>query len=583
MNRWCAPVAAVLVCLSCAATATAEGELFRAMRDEMARSVGQLQLGEMEKPFFVSYLVREATEGVVAAQYGSVTSQSQSTTRRLTVQVRVGGKDLDNTNFLASGPAGFSRAGFPVSLPLEDDYGAIRRTIWLATDRAYKAALDQLARKRAALQNRTVVEQVPDFSDQETHTYSETGEESEQDFERLGETVRELSGVFREALVVSASEVVGFASAVRLTYLNSEGSSFSRFAASSSVSVRAGTQAADGSVLEDSLTARAETVDGLPAGDELAARARQLAARLARLRDAPHMERYTGPVLFQGQAAAELVRQVLAPRLLATRMPVAADPRFERMIEQQANPYVDRIGARVLPRFLRIVDDPTLDEFDGVPLLGGYAVDFEGVPAGVTSLVERGFLKTLLATRSPVPGILSSTGNHRGSGPAPSNLLVESSAGMAEDELREELLAMAAERDLDYAIRVERIGQPLGLIEAGSRGGRSRGRSPEGDQLRSLSAYRLYADGREEPVSQAIVLGISESAFRDIVAASEDRYVHTAPFRSPSRFQQDPRSGQGPPLVSYVVPSLLFEDVTARRPQGNIPRLPVVPQPASVQ
>lgn len=583
MNRWGMSVTAVVAWLAWGATAAAEGELFRAMGDEMARSVGQLQLGEMDKPFFVSYLVREANEGVVAAQYGSVTSRSQATTRRLVVRVRVGSKDLDNTNFVASGPGGFSRAAFPASLPLEDDYGAIRRQIWLATDRAYKAALDQLAKKRAALQNRTVVEQVPDFSDQEANTYSQAGAESEPDFERLGETVRELSGVFRAAPEVSASEVVGFASAVRLNYLNSEGSSFSRFVSSSSVSVRAGTQAADGSVLEDSVTARAQSVDELPEGAELAGRARQLAARLARLREAPHMERYTGPVLFQRQAAAELVRQVLAPRLLATRMPVAADPRFERMIEQQANPFVDRIGARVLPRFLRIVDDPTLDEFNGVPLLGGYPVDFEGVPAGVTSLVERGFLKTLLATRSPVPGVLSSTGSHRGGGPAPSNLLIESSAGMAEAELLVELQAMAAERDLDYAIRVDRIGQPLGLIEAQSRGGRSRGRSPEGVQLRSLSAYRIYSDGREEPVSQAVLLGVSESAFRDIVAASADRYVHTAPFRSPGRFQQDLRFGQGPPLVSYVVPSLLFEDVTVRRPQGNIPRLPLVPQPAAVQ
>ena len=43
--------------------------------------------------------------------------------------------------------------------------------------------------------------------------------------------------------------------------------------------------------------------------------------RLAGLREVAPAERYNGPVLFEGQAAAELFAQGFAPRLLASRIP----------------------------------------------------------------------------------------------------------------------------------------------------------------------------------------------------------------------------------------------------------------------
>ena len=93
------------------------------------------------------------------------------------------------------------------------------------------------------------------------------------------------------------------------------------------------------------------------------------------------------------------------------------------------NPFVDKIGARVLPRSLDVRDDPTIDGNDAGPLLGGYAVDGDGVPAGPTPLIERGVLRTLLAGRNPIAGILQSTGNQRGEMLMPSNLLVTTERG----------------------------------------------------------------------------------------------------------------------------------------------------------
>jgi len=37
-------------------------------------------------------------------------------------------------------------------------------------------------------------------------------------------------------------------------------------------------------------------------------------------------------------------------------------------------------GRGILPKFLSVVDDPTIKEFDGKKLVGSYEVDSEGVP-----------------------------------------------------------------------------------------------------------------------------------------------------------------------------------------------------------
>ena len=43
--------------------------------------------------------------------------------------------------------------------------------------------------------------------------------------------------------------------------------------------------------------------------------------------------------------------------------------------------WITRIGARVLPASVTVVDDPGAKEFHGTPLIGAYAVDDEGVRA----------------------------------------------------------------------------------------------------------------------------------------------------------------------------------------------------------
>ncbi|PYV20964.1 MAG: hypothetical protein DMG27_21855, partial [Acidobacteria bacterium] len=367
----------------------------KAMRDELSRSIEKLQLGSQSKPYFISYLVRDTTTTEASATFGSLSSSDKHRTRTLVVMVRVGDYSLDNTNFVSM-RFGFGRMGMVrmsaggVPLPLEDDYKEIRRQIWLATDAAYKNALEDLSGKRAALQVQTRGEDIPDFTREEPATITDEMPPAYLNGAEAEALVRDLSALFKQMPDVFSSSAHLEVINNDIRYVNSEGSSFTRLEPGVMLTAIAKSQAGDGMPLEDFVEAYGRSMQDLPK-TALADRIRQIGARLKQLHD--------GPVLVEGQAAAELFSRLLAPRLLAVRRPISDNPQLGMFFSQQSDTFVGRIGSRVLPAFLNVVDNPTLDQYHGVRLVGGYMVDEEGVRAHETRLVEKGTLKTLLASR----------------------------------------------------------------------------------------------------------------------------------------------------------------------------------------
>ena len=564
-----------------------ENLVMKALRDELGRTMERLQLGDMDRPYYVAYWVQESTGHGRAAILGGLLGRGRgSGSRYLSVELRVGDYDLDNTNFMDFGRlrSRVVREGFPVSLPLRDDYRELRRQVWLATDGAYKQAVHSLAKKRATLQNKTRVEIIPDFSREEPVEYRDDGSPVPlPDAAQLEETVQELSALFKGMPHIFDSRVRAGLSLGKTYFVNSEGSSYIRNVSSVSIRALAATQAADGTHLEDFVVARGRQWKDLPDQAELAARIRAMTERLGRLREAEFVNRYNGPVLFEGQAAAELVSQILAPRLLALRTPIADEPMFGGFGSSPQNPFLEKLGSRVLPRFLTVIDDPTAGSHGEAPLLGGYEVDEEGVRSRRTTVVQRGILKTLLATRTPVSGVSNSTGNRRNAGPSPSNLFLIPQNGLKTEEIRQELLSLVRERGLDFGIVVRRIGSPGVTLSRDRDFMFAMPGEERRPKLKPLTeAYKIFPDGREELIRKAVLLGLSASSFREIAAVSEPMTPYHTTFRLPMNFPFSSFGFMGPPpVVSLVVPSLLFEDLALRRPPGDIPRPPLLAHPLS--
>lgn len=585
-------MAVAALCLALASSAAAaetvplgeEDTVMRAMRDELARSMQSLKIDGAEGPYFIAYRVFDVVSERANASLGSLLNRGTGASRQLVVELRVGSHDFDNSNYVGASPSRTVRA----ALPLGEDYEALRRQIWLATDRAYKQAVNDLSGKTAALQNRTRIEEVADFSREEPHRYDgrDPGSIAPGRSEQMALAV---SAAFRGMPELGMSEVRANAQQSRTYFVDSEGSTFITDRHSVQVEALAAVQAADGTELQDFVTAYGRSWAGIPEPQALKAQARQMAIRLIDRREAPYLDRYTGPVLFEGQAAAELVNQVLAPRLVALRMPLVENPRMRTMMTSVlGNPFLDRLNARVLPRFLAVVNDPTAsragDDDAAPPLAGTYSVDDDGVQARRVSLIERGVLKTLLATRVPVPGIAASTGSRRGETPSPGNLFIEARGGFDKDELHEELMLLAAERDLDHALVVRRIGSSAARLAMGAMQPDSLpGMGGQGSSVQPLlAAYRVFLDGREELIRTAVLSGVTEATFRDIVAASEATTRHDLVFFPlPALAAMPGMSGVvgTPTTYSVIVPSLLFEDITVKRPSGNLPQRPLVPHP----
>jgi hypothetical protein len=111
--------------------------------------------------------------------------------------------------------------------------------------------------------------------------------------------------------------------------------------------------------------------------------------------------------------------------------------------------------------------------------------------------------------------------------------------------------------------------------------------SGRGEKGRSvLLAYRVYLDGREELVRGARLSGMSADSFKEIVGASKSAAVYTTaqiPHFDFSMISRFAGGGMSAPLVSYVVPSLLFDDLTITRPTMELPKTPFSSPPTAAQ
>jgi predicted Zn-dependent protease len=579
---------------------SADDALMRAMRDELSRSMRKLQLENLQKPYFVGYRIVESSGCSATASFGALTGgacqapEAATRTRMLNVEVRVGDYARDNTNFFApmmtSGVIRIvnNSAGNGVQVPVDDNYDELRRQLWLATDSAYKTALDSYAKKKASLEHRTREEDTPpDFSKEPVVTVNEADPPLTWIPRDVQALVKSLSAVFREQSAIDNSDVRFSATRWTTWYANSEGTTYTRAKNLVQLQCNADTQAADGMPLVDFDVAYANTVAGLPSRDEMLKRIRALAARITAARKAPPIDRYSGPVLFESQAAAELFFQSLAGALTgAPRTVTDAGVGGAIFTNLNANAgFADRIGARVLPDFLSIKDAPTAKEFKGQPLFGGYDVDDEGVKAGETSLVDRGMLQTLLHSRSLIPNTTHSTASRRAAGVMPSNLLFTADKPLTNDQLKAELLRIVKQRNKEYGVIVRRMNNQMLSISLG----RARvvtfsmSSGPASLQVEpALEAYKVFPDGHEELVRNLNINGLTLDSFKSVVAVSEPSTVYTAPTRPGARLSLGGLAtlAQGSPnVVSANVPSMLFEDLTLQKPSGDVPVLPFSTHP----
>jgi hypothetical protein len=541
--------------------------VFDAMRAEMKRSA-TLSLNQLDKPYFISYSVDDVHMWTASATLGALLSSHSNTYRVPHIGVRVGDYKFDNTNYSGGAPGG-ARYNLR-SFPLDNDPLVVRQYFWLATDSAYKGSLQSIARKRAALRSVTVSEKLPDFSPAPKFSLIRDYEPATFDEQTWKDRIRRVSAVFNDFPALRASQVEFSAADGLHRFMNSEGTEVRLPETTGYVQIRASAQAPDGMIVRDSALYYTHDIGRLIPETELMKAAHAVGENALKMAAAPMGENYSGPILFEGVASAQMLAEILGRNLHIGRKPIGP-PGMQG--QGSVSELEGRRGVRIMPEFFDVVDDPTR------PLFGHEEVDDEGVPDQKVVAVEKGVLKDFLRSRQPVRGYNESNGHARltNGGPIPTNLIVTAHETTPISELKKKMIDLCQQRGLSYAIIVRKMDFPstASIDEARKMLTSAAGARPVS---MPLYVYRLYTDGHEEMIRGVRLRGLNARSLKDILAAGND----TATFDYLENGQPFALLGLGASAaeVSVVAPSVLIDDLELTKIDDELPKLPVAPAPA---
>ena len=515
----------------------------------MKRSMAELRMKGEAAPYYIAYEVLDRTISDVSGRLGAIVENPPRRTRTLRVEVRVGDYTFDSSRFVVQGFGGAALLGETVIAPLDDDYDAMRREIWLTTDVAYKRAITMFARKKAAFQNRTASDPIPDFSAEPPVETILPAPRFQPDRAGVLARVQQSSAVFASHPDVDLSEVsISQVHGTRY-YLNSEGFKTVAPIQIASLAMYGEAQAGDGMPVRQTFTDVGRTVADLPSAADLVARAKQIGADVDAARAAPIGEEFAGPVMVEGVGGAQFVAETLVQMMQARRPPDAENP---RMGQVPPSPFLNRTGLRVMADAFSASDTPSVTHFEGKPLAGSYAVDDEGMRAKDVTLVEKGRLAALLTGRVPQKNFPRSNGHGRSTtvlaGRVPNRERAGDSVRRAQGQVHR--AAQSAGQD----VRLHRAGRAIGRP---GRRHRSRHRLDcEGDarrpgESRPRHALRCrLADGVQRPCR-----GLQRAA---CLLISRGRHLGGVRHRTEPHLRRA-RDSAGPrhPAEAPVVPSPL--------------------------
>jgi TldD protein len=510
--------------------------VLKAMLTELKRSQESLQLGKMQRPYYIEYQVTEIQDNIADATLGALRTDQVNSGRLVRVVVRIG--DYKQDSYFGEG------MGAVDVMPTDNDEMALRRQIWLATDKAYKSALSGFTEKEAALKNVQTENDLADFSQEKPAQSVRNLATLDVDLDKWKQTLRATSDLFRSDPNLEMSSAMLNFRVLNRYFVNTEGTVSRNGKTIYTLLFSGSDQADDGMHLERSHGWVVAKPEELPKPDEIAKEAKQLIGSFSELKKAPLVEDdYRGPVLFSADATTSLLERLIVPNILGIRPDLGNPARTN-------GEFASYYKGRVLSEAFTVVDDPKAKEIDHQTLAGSYDVDDEGVEAQKVTVIDKGVLTNYLLGREPIRDFPHSNGHGRtplAGAPRPqiSNLIFKAANSIPFEDLKKKLIQMCKDQGRPYGYYVETTGP----------------------QLSPRLLWRVYvSDGHMELVRGAVFKQLDTRALRsDIVATGTDNYVYN----------------RSEPLPSAIVaPSILFGELEIQRANRTREKLPQYPAPA---
>ncbi len=574
----------LLISMPFVANAGDNDQILKAMRDEISRSMDELKLDKLERPYYIEYTLSIMDAYNIKAELGAINENDHGKVANLTVGVRVGDYKFDNSNFFDIGLSFFGSSDDEERyksrrIPFDLDYQSLRRELWLATDAAYKQAAELLSKKEATIKNRMRKDTTHDFMQVKPKKANDVETYPKFDDKYFTKVAEKLSGIFKDVPEVQVSGCNVEFQPQTIFYSNSEGMEYVKTKFFAGLEVLAATQAEDGMPLADFYTAYAKDPKDLPSLDSLTKAIEIVKSNIVAMVNAEALsETYAGPVIFADQAAAEMFAQIFAPNLVAQRESLTEGG---IQTSDRYGSFQRKIGGRVLPEFMSVDALPSKSKFEEVGLLGNFKIDDDGLSPKDVNLVKDGYLKNLLSSRVPTRRVRESNGHKRGGAPMYSNLIVNANdKQLSYKELKERMIELCEARELPFGLVIKKMMNQNIMYTSLYRMTKGAIKFPRSnEQIIVVEAYKVYPDGKEELVRGTLAKGFTVQSFKDIINIGEEYYVHN--LLAPSVISSFMSGGDRFVASSIATPDLLFEDGEIRILEEDFNKLPFVESPLS--
>jgi len=539
-------------------TIAQESHVLRALKTEMDRTMLELK-SQPSPPYFLSYAVTESHTSTFSASFGAMDGEETSANRILDIDLRVGSHNLDNTRSIRGVAFEMGRGMRSQELPMGDDERSLRTLVWIATDRAYKAAVERLGKVKTNLQVKVREEDTSaDQSIEKATTFIQPFNLVTFDTSAWRDRVRRLSAVcvghpelYTGKVTLQFDQVVKF-------FVNSEGTMLQHVEPIVKMFVIVKTKAEDGMSLPLYRSYSAHTLDRLPSEESIRLELESMTKQAVLLRTAPLAETYSGPAILSGRSAGVFFHEIFGHRAEGHRQKDA----------NSSQTFKAFLGKKILPSFIDVVFDPTKKTLGNVDIVGAFAFDDEGIPAQRVVAVKDGVFQNFLMSRSPIEGFPKSNGHGRrqpGLRPVSrqSNLIVEAKTTVPYDSLRALLRKECIKQNKEY-----------GLVFDDIQGGFTfTGRTvPNAFNVQPLVVYKVFADGRPDELVRGVdLIGTPLTTFNNIVTAADDIGIFNGVCGA--------ESGGVP--VSASSPSLLVSTIEVQKKQKSQAKPPLLADPST--
>lgn len=524
------------------------------LSNELQRNFTILKQKADPPPYYMDYTVTDEQTESLSATLGAINSRNDDHVRVLDITLRVGTPQLDNYHSINGEKGHFTRGEV---IPLDDVPDAIRRKIWLETDRTYKLAARRLIEIKTNQEVKVKDEDnSADFSSEPPSVYQEPPPPIANIDGEWAKRARHWSADLSAFPDVLYSSVDLSTERLSKYMVSTEGTRLLHGRNFVSLSIVARGKATDGMDLVALEDFQAADLAHLPQPADIDAAAKRVGQNLAALAQAPAVDPFVGPAILSGRAAAVFFHEIFGHRVEGHR----------QKDESDGQTFKKAIGTPVLPSFISVVFDPTRKTLNGVDLNGYYSYDDEGVKARPVTVVQDGVLKTFLMSRSPIEGIDHSNGHGRRQPgleavSRQSNLIVESKKQVSNQALRQMLID-----------EIKRQHKPYGLYFDEITGGytTTQRRGLQAFTVIPLMVYRVYPDGRPDELVRGVdIVGTPLASFAKILATSDKPEVFNGYCGA--------ESGEVP--VSATSPAILVSEIEIQKKQHSQDRLPFLGRP----